>query len=128
VGELLLGGLGGQQPDAGALLRPGLGEHELAAAFEPHPERRGLRSRLTRSQIPQPAGRHQVDEQHELSVLGREEESLPAPLCACQPPPLERRQRRIERLQGRDVRWARALDRKRAHRVVDGPPQRLNLR
>jgi len=50
VGKLLLGLLGRQEPDARALLRPGLGEDELGAVLEPEPERRALRARLADDQ------------------------------------------------------------------------------
>ena len=42
VGELGFGRSRGEQPDAGALLRAGLGEDELRAAFEREPEGRRL--------------------------------------------------------------------------------------
>ena len=91
VRELGLGRLGREQPDSGALLRAGLGEHELGAALEarrnagvfgPFSPARRYRRR--------PA-RHQVDEQDELAVLGREEQPLRAPLRAGEPAALERR-------------------------------------
>ena len=69
-----------------------------------------------------------MDEQNELAVLGREEQPLAPPLGACQPTALERRQRRVERLQRGDVRGAGFLDRERPHRVVQAAPPRLHLR
>ena len=44
-----------------------------------------------------------------------------------QPPALERRQRRVERLQRRDVRRPGALDRKRTHGIVERAAESLDL-
>src|SRR5262249_56931579 len=68
--------LGGEQPDARTLLPRVLREDELRAAVELERERRRLRALLTRLEELQPPGGHQVDEQHELRVVGREEEPL----------------------------------------------------
>ena len=83
MGELLVGLLRGEQPDAGALLRACLGEHELAAALEAEPERGRLRALLAGAQVAQAAGGHQVHHQHELAVVGLEQE----PLAASRPRP-----------------------------------------
>ena len=80
VGQLCLGLLRGQQPDPRALLRAGLGQDQLPAADEPQPEGRRLRALLSRPEVAQAPGGHQVDEQDELAVLRREEEALGAPL------------------------------------------------
>ena len=125
--ELRLGGLGGQQPDSGAFLRAGLGQHEVAATLEAESERGLLRAVLARDQVPNAPGRHQVDQQDELPVLGGEQQPLGPPLRAREPPPLEGRQRRVERLQRGDVRRPGLLDRERAHRIVQGPPPGLHL-
>ena len=58
-------------------------------------------------EVAQPAGAHQVHHQHELAVVGREEEPLRPPPRALEAFALERRERRVERLQRRDVRRAR---------------------
>ena len=73
---------GRQQPDAGALLRAGLGQHELGAV-----RRSAAGTRATSAPSRPAAGSagargHQVDEQDELAVLGREEQALGAPLGA----------------------------------------------
>ena len=60
------------------------------AVGEPEAERRRLRALLAGAEVAKAAGGHQVDEQDELAVLGREEEPLRAPLGAGQPPALER--------------------------------------
>ena len=88
--ELLLGRFGREQPDAARFFGACLGQDELAAALEAEPERRRLRARLARAQVADAACGHQVDEQHELAVLGREEQPLGAPLGSCKPPALER--------------------------------------
>ena len=110
--ELGLRLLGRQEPDPGPLLLAGLGQHELRAALEAQAESGRLRPFLSRLQIAQAPGRHQVDEQDELAVLGREEQPFRATLGSGQAPPLQRRQRRVDRLQRRDVRRPGLLDRK----------------
>ena len=128
VFQLRLRLFGSEQPDAGTLLRAGLGEDELGAALELEPKCRGLRSLLAGAQILQPARRHQVDEQHELAVLGRKEEPLRAPARAGEAPSFERSQRRVECLQRRHMRGPRLDDRKRADRLVELAPPRFHLR
>ena len=76
----------------------------------------------------EPARRHQVDEEHELAVVGREEKALAASLGAAEATPLERVERRVEGLQRRDVRRARLRNRERRHGVVQLAPPRLHLR
>ena len=63
---------------------PELGDEELAiaAALEAEPKGGRLRALLTGQQVADPAGRHQVHEQHELAVIRREQEPLGAPLRA----------------------------------------------
>src|SRR5437660_222737 len=111
--ELRLGLLGREEPDAGALLRARLGEDELAAALEAQPERGRLRAFLPRTQVAHTARGHQVDLQDELAVVGREEEVFAAALGAFEPAAVEGLQRRVDRLQRRDVGRPRALDRER---------------
>jgi hypothetical protein len=69
-----------------------------------------------------------VDVEDELVVVRREEEMLAAPAGAREPPTLERRERRVVRLQRGDVRRAGPLDRERGDRVVEDAPVRLDLR
>src|SRR5262249_60284844 len=88
------------------------------AALEATGERRGFGALLAELEELQAAGGHQVDEHDELAVVGREEQTLRTPLGACEPTPLQGRERRIERLQRRDVRGSRLHDRKRGHRIV----------
>ncbi len=76
----------------------------------------------------QPTGRHQVDEEDELAVVGGEEKPLAAPLGPTEATALERVERRVERLQRGDVRGAGLGDREGRHRVVELPPPRLHLR
>ena len=76
----------------------------------------------------QPAGAHQVHEQHELVVVGRQQEPLRPPLDAAQALALERLQRRVERLQRCDVRGAGLLDRRPLHERVELAAPRLDLR
>src|SRR5205807_4208453 len=104
VRELLLGGLGREEPHPGALLRARLGEDEPRAALEDELEGRLLRAGLAEAQEAEPPGGHQVDEQDELAVVGREEEALGPPARACEAATLERRERRVVGLQRRDVR------------------------
>jgi hypothetical protein len=69
-----------------------------------------------------------VDEQHELGVVGREEEALAAPFGATEAAALERIERRVEGLQRRDVRRSGVRDRERRHGLVELTPPRLHLR
>ena len=72
--------------------------------------------------VPKAPGAHQVDAEHELAVLGREDEVLPAALGGREAAPLERVGPRIERLQRRDVR--RAGPTRRAHASRAGSSSR----
>src|SRR5256714_12341115 len=103
VRQLLLGSLGGQQPDARTLLRPGFRQHELGAALETQAEGGRLRALLAGGQVSKPPGGHQVHEQDKLAVLGGKQEALAAPVGPCEAPPIERRERRLETPQPRDV-------------------------
>ena len=109
------------------LLRPGLGQYELGATLKPEPERRGFRSLLARLEVAEAARRHQVHEQDELTVLGREEEPFRAAPGAGQPAALERVERRVEGLERRDVRRAGLLDRKGRDRAVERAAPGLHL-
>src|ERR671925_342337 len=78
VGEVGVELLRRDEPDAGALLPPALREDELVSTGEAHAEHRRLRPLRARGEEAQAAGAHQVDAQHEVALLGREEEVLPA--------------------------------------------------
>src|SRR6059058_1349958 len=127
MGELLLRLFGIQEPDPRAFLGAGLGQDEAGAALEDQLKRRRLWAGLTSLQVLEPPGRHQMHQHDELAVLRREEEALRAPLGACQAAPLERGQRRVERLQRGDVRGTRPDDRKSGDRIVERPPPRFDL-
>ena len=108
---------GVQQPDAGALLRAGLGEHQLAAAGEARagtpassgPARPGARYRSRPALI-----RCTISTSSPSSVgKSRRFARRRAPVEALA---LERGERRVERLQGRDVGRPGLLDRERASR------------
>src|SRR5438093_2359748 len=94
VAKLLLDLLRSQQPDPRPFLLRVLGQHELRAAGELERERGRLRPRLPGLERLQSPRRHQVHEQDERTVIGREEKPLPASLGAAQPPALELLQRR----------------------------------
>jgi hypothetical protein len=126
--ELELDGLGSEQPDTRALLLARLGEDQLGAALEGEPERGRLGSLLACEEVPEPPRGHQVHQQDELAVLGRKQHPLCAALGARESPPLERSQRRIERLQRRDVRGAGLRDREGRDRRVEFAPPRLHFR
>ena len=119
VREVGLDLLGRGEPDARALLPPALGEQELAASAEAKPEHRRLRPLRPGLEVADAACAHQVDAEDELAVLGREEEVLRAPLGALEAAALERRERRVDRLQRRDVSRPRALDRLGGHERVE---------
>jgi hypothetical protein len=68
-----------------------------------------------------------VDVKDELVVVSREEEVLAASARAREAAPFERREGRVERLQGRDVRWPGALDREGTDRLVEGAAERFNF-
>ena len=127
MGELGLDRVGPQQPDAGPLLAARLGEHELAAVGEAQPEHRRLRALRARREVADPAGAHQVHHQRQLAVVGREEQPLRPPPGAREALALERRERRVERLQRGDVSRAGLLDRASAHVGVEGPPPGLDF-
>jgi hypothetical protein len=112
VRKLRLRRLGAQEPHPRAFLRARFGELQLTAVDEPQAEHRRLRALAALRHVLQPPGAHQVHEQHELVVVGREQEALRAPLDAAQPLALERLQRRVERLQRGDVRRAGLHDRR----------------
>jgi len=59
-----------------------------------------------------------VHHQHELAVAGRQQEAL-RPALDAERRPFECLQRRIDRLQRRDVRRPRALDRRRGDERVE---------
>src|SRR5262249_10281604 len=103
--------LGREQPDAGAFLLGVLREDELRAARELERERRRLRALLSGLEELEAAGGHEVHEQHELAVVGGEEEPLAAAFGALEAAAFELAKRRVERLQRRDVRRARLRDR-----------------
>ena len=110
VSELRLERRGREQPDSGAPLLAGFGQHELAAVLEGEAEHGRLRRLRPGRVVPEPARAHQVHPEHELAVLGREEQVLPTPAGTSQPSAVEGRQGRIERLHGGDVGRAGACD------------------
>ena len=99
----------------------------LAAVGEAQPERRCLRALLAGAQRPETPGGHQVHHQHELAVVGREVQPLRAPPRACEALAVERGERRVERLQRRDVRRPGLRDRARAHGLVELSAPLLDL-
>jgi hypothetical protein len=109
--------------DARAFLGPALREDEHAAVLEGELEGRRLRQLLAVPQIAEAARAHEVDVQHELVVVRREQDVLPAPLGAREAPALQRLERRVERLERRHVRRARPFDRRNPHRAVERAPQ-----
>jgi hypothetical protein len=68
-----------------------------------------------------------VDVEDELAVVGREEEVLATTPSACETPTVERRERRVERLQRGDVGRTGLGDRGAADRLVERQPSRLDL-
>jgi hypothetical protein len=86
------------------------------------------RAFLPGARILEPARGHEVDEEDELAVVGREQEALAAPLGAAEATALERVERRVERLQRGDVRRPCSRDGEGRHRVVKLAPPRLHLR
>ena len=127
VRELGLERVGRQEPDARALLLPGLGEHELAAVRERDPEHRLRRPLLAGREVPEPARAHQVHAEDELAVVGGKEEVLAAPARARERPPLERARGRLEALQRRDVTRSRRLDGRAGDQRVELPHPGLDL-
>jgi hypothetical protein len=127
VGELGLDRLRLVDADARALLRPGLGQDERPAALERQPEGRCLGPLAARLDEAQPTRAHEVHVQDELAVVGREEEVLAAAARARQPPALEGRERRLDRLQRRDVGRPGSLDRSGCDRLVECATPRFDL-
>jgi hypothetical protein len=119
VSQLGLCLLGRLQPDPGALLGASLGQDELASVLEAQAEGRHLRALFPRRLMPDPAGAHQVDPQLQLAVLRREEEPLAAAPRALEPASVELAQRRVERLQRRDVSGTGLQDRRARHERVE---------
>src|SRR4051812_49965765 len=111
MAELDFGLLRRQEPYAGPLLRPGFREHEPGAALERELERGRLRPLLACAEELQPSRSHQVDEQHELAVLGREQEPFRTSFRPRELPAFERPERRVESLLRRDVRTPCPLSR-----------------
>ena len=120
--------LGVEQPDTGTLLRAGLGEHEPRASSKTSwnagvfgPVSPALRY------FKRPAVIRCTSSTSSPSAVGKKSRfarrSAPGEL-----PALEARKRRIERLQGRDVRRPRLDDRERGDRIVERPPPGLHLR
>ena len=110
MGQLGLQLVGPVDADARPLLGASLGEDQLAAVLQSQPERRrlgALRAGLQEADAP---GAHQVHVEDELAVVGGEEE-VAAPPGPGEPPALEGRERRVERLQGGHVRRPRFGDR-----------------
>jgi hypothetical protein len=68
-----------------------------------------------------------VDVQDEVALLRGEEQVLAAAPRAGEPQALERRERRVERLQRRDVRRAGLLDRRAPYSLVQSAARRLDL-
>jgi hypothetical protein len=68
-----------------------------------------------------------MDVEDELAVVGGEEEVLAAAACAREAPAIERPERRVERLQRRNVRRPCLGDRRARERLVERPPCRLYL-
>ena len=127
VGELGLDRLGVVEPHAGPFLRASLGEDESAAVRQEQLEGGLLRLLAVCLEECEPPGGHEVDVQHELAVLGREEEVLATAACSCELSAVESGERGLEGLQGGNVRRSGLLHRRRAHARVEHPPVRLHL-
>src|SRR6266566_3667574 len=128
VGQLLLGCLRREQPDAGPFLRAGFGEDELGTALEAKAKGRCLWPFFAGSEVAKAPGRHQMDEQYELTVLGREEQPLASSGGTFETPSLQSCQRWIEGLQRCDVRRPGLLDPEQTHGFLEGVSPRLHLR
>ena len=100
------------EPYAGALLLSALGQDELVASREAQPEHGCLRFLLSRTQVAQTSGAHQMHAEDEIRVLDREEKVLPATPRALEAPTVELGERRHGGLERRDVGWAGLLDRR----------------
>ena len=128
VRQILLELLLRDEPYARPLLLSCLREDELAAVAEANAEHRGLRSLRPGLEVAKPARAHQVDAHDEIVLaLDGEQEVLAPPARSFEASPVERRQRRRERLQGRDVRRPRLLDRRAGHERVELPHPGLDL-
>src|SRR5262245_42715087 len=125
--ELGLSRFGREQPDPGALLLSALGEDELTAAVELEPEGRRLGRGAAGGDVAESAGRHQVYEEDELAVVGREKEALAPALGSAEAAAFERRERRVERLERRDVRRTGLRHGKSRDGLVELAPPRLHL-
>jgi hypothetical protein len=68
-----------------------------------------------------------MDVEHEITVVGGEEQMLPAAPGPCEPPTLQSIQRRIEGLEGGDVCGSCLLDRIGTEPLVEQSPVRLHL-
>jgi hypothetical protein len=119
VRQLLVKGGRREQPDAGTLLRAGLGEEQLAAVRESHLEHRLGRALLAQREVAEPARAHQMHPEHEPAVDGREEEVLAASPCAGERSSFERARRWVERFQRRDVPRSGDLDRRARDQRVE---------
>ena len=128
VGELGLEPFRGEQPHAGPPFLSSFGEDELAAVGEREPEHRRLRRLRAGRVVAQPPGAHQVHAEDELAVHGREEQVLASAARARERPPVEGRDRRIERLHRGDVRRAGTRDRRLRDEGVELAHPHLNFR
>ncbi len=128
VPEVLSELLSGDEPNARPLLLARLGEDELTAVGEAQAEHRRLRALRPGRDVAQPARAHQMYAQHEIRILDREQEVLAAASRTFEAPTVELGERRRERLQRRDVRGSRLLDRRAGHERVELPHPRFDLR
>ena len=77
--------------------------------------------------MPDPPGAHQVDAKLERLVGGREEKPLAAPAGSGEAPALELAQRRVERLQRRDMSRSRLQHGRSRHERIELADPRLDL-
>ena len=115
------------EPDSGAFLLPRLRQQELVASCEPEPEHGRLRPLRSRCEVAESTRAHEVDAEHELPVLRGKEEVLAAAARALKTASLERRERRVERLQGGDVCGTGFLDRRARDQRSELAHPRLHL-
>ena len=127
MGELRLDRLRPQKPHARAPLGAGLGQDEPAAVGEREREHRRLRPLLVRVEVAQAPRAHQVHHQHELAVVGREEEALRPPPRTLESLALEHGQWWIEGLERGDVRRPGLRDRVALDVRVELAPPGLDL-
>ena len=99
-----------EEPDTRASLLAGLGQHELSAVREREAEHGRLGCLRSRGVIAQSTRAHQMNAEDERSVRRGKEKVLAAAPRAREPVADEPRERRVERLHGRDVRGADARD------------------